>query len=47
MENLLYSLNPWWEWKNWEEKDRDLKAFRNMKVRWEPSWIKEISLTPF
>ncbi|HIE41242.1 MAG TPA: ATP-binding protein [Candidatus Aenigmarchaeota archaeon] len=44
---MLEDMNPWWRWKNWEEKDIDLIKFKDFKINWVPSWIKEISLQPF
>lgn len=47
MKELVYAENPWWEWDNWEEKDRDIKEYRRSRVKWRPSWIDELSLEPF
>jgi hypothetical protein len=44
---FIWKLNPWWEYKNWEAKDRHIKEFNSMKIRWNPRWAKEISLKPF
>jgi predicted AAA+ superfamily ATPase len=44
---LLYALNPWWEVENWENKDKHIREFESMKIRWIPKWINEISLKPF
>ncbi|MDW8004377.1 MAG: ATP-binding protein [Thermofilaceae archaeon] len=47
MEGLIYSSNPWWEWRHWEERDRELKSYNAAKVKWRPDWIDGISLKPF
>jgi predicted AAA+ superfamily ATPase len=47
MEELIYAQNPWWEWSNWEVRDRDLRNYSRASVRWVPSWLREISLEPF
>jgi len=47
MERLIYAQNPWWEWSNWEARDRGLKNYSRASVRWVPSWLREISLKPF
>jgi len=44
---LLKIFNPWWEKKDWEGDDKQLREFESMKIKWIPSWIKEISLMPF
>ncbi len=46
MKELVYSHNPWWEWKNWEPRDRDMRRYKDMKVKWRPSWIDSVSLEP-
>jgi len=47
VEDIIYMLNPWWEWRNWEDKDSDLRKLRKAKIKWSPPWIKNISLKPF
>ena len=47
MEELIYAQNPWWEWSNWEAKDKDLRNYSRASVRWVPPWLREISLKPF
>ena len=47
MENLVWKLNPWWEYENWKGKDKHLREFGSMKIRWVPRWLSEISLKPF
>lgn len=47
MEELIYSQNPWWEWSNWESRDRDLRNYSRAKLRWRPAWIDELPLEPF
>jgi len=47
MEGLIYAQNPWWEWSNWEARDRDLRNYNRASVKWMPSWLREISLEPF
>ena len=44
---ILFSQNPWWENKEWEEQDKNLVEFREMKIRWIPKWIEQISFKPF
>lgn len=44
---ILYELNPWWEYKNWENIDEDIVKWNNQKIHWIPNWIKNISLNPF
>jgi predicted AAA+ superfamily ATPase len=46
MEELIYSQNPWWEWENWETRDRDLRKYNESRVKWRPSWIDKVSLEP-
>ncbi|MGB9703325.1 MAG: ATP-binding protein [Candidatus Micrarchaeales archaeon] len=43
---MLEKMNPWWEEKNWESLDADLKKFNTFKIKWLPLWIKDISLKP-
>lgn len=40
--NIAY-MNPWWEGK----EDYHVKLWKNQKIRWEPNWVREISLKPF
>ncbi|RLG16572.1 ATP-binding protein [Candidatus Pacearchaeota archaeon] len=47
MEYLFFKHNPWWEYKNWESKDKNIRDFNSMDIKWIPSWIDEISLKPF
>ncbi len=47
MEALLWKLNPWWEYKNWEKRDKHIREFNSMKIRWLPKWLGQISLEPF
>lgn len=47
MEFLAYAQNPWWEWSNWVERDRDLREFSRMEVKWTPNWLSSVSLKPF
>ena len=47
MEELIYAQNPWWEWSNWEARDKDLRNYSRASVRWVPPWLREISLKPF
>jgi predicted AAA+ superfamily ATPase len=44
---LLYASNPWWESEEWQNKDKHIREFESMKIRWIPKWIKEISFRPF
>ena len=44
---MLFGQNPWWENKEWEEQDKNLVEFREMKIRWVPRWIEQISFKPF
>ncbi|MGC9059291.1 MAG: ATP-binding protein [Candidatus Aenigmatarchaeota archaeon] len=44
---LLKIFNPWWVSKEWEEKDKHLREYESMKIKWFPEWIKKISLEPF
>lgn len=47
MERLVSRLNPWWKGDGWEDVDQDLRRYRDMNVRWVPSWIGDISIRPF
>jgi predicted AAA+ superfamily ATPase len=40
---LMKKQNPWWE----DEEDFHVKKWEEMKVKWIPKWIKNISLSPF
>jgi len=40
-------VNPWWYVREWEEEDPSLGEWSSQAVRWEPSWIDQISLEPF
>jgi uncharacterized protein len=44
---LLYASNPWWESEEWQNKDKHIREFESMKIRWIPKWVKEISFRPF
>lgn len=47
MEHLAYAQNPWWEWSSWVERDRDLREYSRMRVKWRPTWLDVVSLKPF
>lgn len=47
MESLVYVQNPWWEWAHWASRDRDLRNYTKMRVKWRPKWLDSISLEPF
>ncbi|MCD6478509.1 MAG: ATP-binding protein, partial [Candidatus Diapherotrites archaeon] len=40
-------MNPWWECRDWEGRDKQLVESNSMKIRWIPDWLKRISLKPF
>ena len=40
---LLYYFNPWYI----NQKDIVIERWENMKIRWIPEWLKDISLEPF
>jgi len=42
-DELLYYFNPWYI----NEKDIIIERWENMKIRWIPEWLKDISLEPF
>ena len=44
---MFEQLNPWWEFKNWEKRDKQLLYWKKMEIRWVPKWINDISLEPF
>jgi predicted AAA+ superfamily ATPase len=43
MKELILKQNPWWEGK----EDFHIKKWGEMKIKWIPKWINEISLQPF
>ena len=43
MQELIIKHNPWWR----GLKDYTLEEWNNMKVKWIPEWIDDISLNPF
>ncbi|MEW5896822.1 MAG: ATP-binding protein [Nanoarchaeota archaeon] len=47
MIELVTKQNPWWEKENWPEEDHHIQKYNQMKYRWVPSWIEDISLSPF
>ncbi|MEM4015951.1 MAG: ATP-binding protein [Thermofilum sp.] len=47
VESLAYAQNPWWEWSDWFSRDRDLRSYERMRVKWRPGWLSSISLEPF
>jgi len=42
-DELLYYFNPWYV----NQKDIVIERWENMKIRWIPEWLKDISLEPF
>jgi len=42
-DELLYYFNPWYV----NQKDIIIEKWENMKIRWIPEWLKDISLEPF
>jgi len=42
-DELLYYFNPWYI----NQKDIVIERWENMKIRWIPEWLKDISLEPF
>jgi len=42
-DELLYYFNPWYV----DQKDIVIERWENMKIRWIPEWLKDISLEPF
>ena len=40
---IMKKQNPWWE----DKEDFQVKKWEDMKVKWIPNWIKNISLSPF
>ena len=44
---ILFTLNPWWENKEWEEKDKQLVEFEAMEIKWIPKWLNNVSIKPF
>ncbi len=44
---IIERMNPWWSIKDWEKIDYDIIKFTNMKIKWIPKWIDEVSLEPF
>jgi len=40
---VIRKLNPWWD----EKEDFHIKKWKEMKIRWIPKWIDNISLLPF
>ena len=42
-DELLYYFNPWYI----NQKDIVIEKWENMKIRWIPEWLKDISLEPF
>ena len=47
MDQYIELINPWWYHKDWETKDKVIKKWMNMELRWIPKWIEYISLKPF
>jgi predicted AAA+ superfamily ATPase len=43
MKNIIFEHNPWWK----DKEDYHLTKWRAMKIKWSPSWKKDISLKPF
>lgn len=43
MEDLTVKHNPWWR----NEEDYQLAKWGEMRVRWVPNWIRNISMKPF
>ena len=41
---ILFTLNPWWENKEWEEKDKQLVEFEAMEIKWIPKWLNNVSI---
>lgn len=41
--DLLYDNNPWWK----GEKDYHMEKWEGMGIRWQPEWIRDVSLKPF
>jgi len=44
---MIRESNPWWEFDEWENKDKHLADYNILRIRWIPKWINEISLEPF
>ncbi len=44
---FVYRQNPWWVFDGWEDKDRELKNFKEADIRWIPSWLSLVSLKPY
>ena len=42
-DELLYYFNPWYI----NQKDIVIERWENMKIRWIPEWLKDLSLEPF
>ena len=40
-------VNPWWFRKEWEDDDLDVTSWARQRIRWDPTWTKELSLQPF
>ncbi|RLE44066.1 ATP-binding protein [Candidatus Woesearchaeota archaeon] len=44
---FVWRLNPWWEERTWEKKDKHLREFEYMPIKWIPKWISKLSMKPF
>lgn len=44
---IIFRQNPWWFFRKWERKDKNLKDYESMRIKWFPTWIKRLSLQPF
>ncbi len=44
---MIEELNPWWEERDWEKKDKHIRDWKNQRIRWVPKWTEQISLKPF
>lgn len=44
---MLRDLNPWWSYEEWEDKDKNLVDYNNLRLKWIPKWIDELSMEPF
>lgn len=43
----MEEINPWWYTDNWEDEDFDMLKWNQMKIKWIPKWINQISIEPF
>ncbi len=44
---IIESINPWWKYADFDERDRHLKNLKRLKYVHHPEWINKISIEPF